>query len=601
MAGKNYDAEIISKQTKAVEDLAEDTSKKAAKKSTKGGDAMDGAISAASLGANAAKAASSGGGDSGSGKPALTRPDSETINGTEYKYETARATATSNYADHYNAETGENEALHDETKGRTAMTGKYKKGHYVAKPAVEKAPGSKPTLKELVEEKDSAPEVNKMQGTIEDPNLVNSIVKNNIFIDNAVHIEDIRQGNIGDCYFLASLLQVIQHDPGKIPEIMKVSGSTVTTTLFHKEDGKWVQQDINVQIGLHKQNGGIKSSHWRLAYDPKTAKWSSSVDGMTLKITREDMYEAALWVQCMEQAYMVFSKNYGKYGFGDPGNVDLKTGINGGQAQNCMYMFFGDKVKDDSVKVTNVKNAEEGVNSLTDNMGIIYTLQKYARAAKDDKQDMYLMAGISTKESVTNLTYYAKTALKEIREVLKKNETEALKKAEKDVQQIYAWAYHYYDTPASGGSTREGETDEYQTKVRNEIDKRTINLKNNEEYQALQNPIFKTMEEAAGVVVMRVTGKKDENNNILIYSGHAYSVSDVKLVGKRGQDLTNEAALLSSQIDPEKSTVTLINPHAKTKASLNESEDRYNDGQFEISLSSFLNNVGYIRTATVKK
>ena len=599
MAGKSYDAEIISKQNKAVEDLAEDTSKKAAEKSKKaGGDAMEGAEVAASVGANAAtKASGSGGG--ASSKPALTRPDSETINGTEYKYETARATATSNYADHYNAETGENEALHDETKGKTAMTGKYKKGHYVAKPAIEKTPGSKPKLKDLVEENDSAPEVTKMQGTIEDPNLVNSIVKNNIFIDNAVHIEDIRQGNIGDCYFLASLLQVIQHNPGKIPEIMKVSGSTVTTTLFHKEDGKWVQQDINVQIGLHKQNGGIKSSHWRLAYDPKTAKWSSSVDGMTLKITREDMYEAALWVQCMEQAYMVFSKNYGKYGFGDPGNVDLKTGINGGQAQNCMYMFFGDKVDAGSVKVENLKNGEKDVDTLKDNMSVIKMLQKYAQSEGDDSKDVYMMAGISTKMAVENLTYYAKTALGEIREVLKKNETEALKKAEKDVQQIYAWSYHYYDTPASSGTTREGETDEYQTKVRDEIDKRTIKLKNNAEYQALQNPIFKTMEEAAGVVVMRVTGKKEENNNIFIYSGHAYSVSAVKLVGKDGKDLTNESGLVSSQIDPEKSSVTLINPHAKTKASLNESEDRYNDGKFEMSLTSFLNNIGYVRTATV--
>ncbi|MBQ9242346.1 MAG: hypothetical protein IJ165_03835 [Proteobacteria bacterium] len=600
MSNKAYDTTIISKSLKGVELLADDTektAKKASEKPAKGGDAME----SANTSAKAAGKTAAGAGADGSGSAPLTRPDSETINGTEYKYETAQASATSNYADHYNAETGENEALKNVIKGKTAMTGKYKKGHYVAKPAVEKTPGSTPTLKELVEENESAPQVTRMQGTLEAPNLVNSIVKNNIFIDGKVHIEDIRQGNIGDCYFLASLLQVIQHEPGRILDIMKVSGSTVTTTLFHKEDGKWVQQDIAVQIGLHKQNGSVKSSHWRIAYDPKTARWSSSVDGMTLKITREDLYEAALWVQCMEQAYMVFSKNYGKYGFGDPANVDLKTGINGGQAQNCMYMFFGDRVKADTVKVTNVKNAEEKVDSLKDNMGVVYTLQKYAQAAKDGKQDMYLMAGISTKESVANLTFYAKSALKEIREVLKKNETEALKKAEKDVQQIYAWSYHYYDTPASGGSTREGETDEYQTKVRDEIDKRTIKLKNNAEFQALENPIFKTMEEAAGVVVMRVTGKKEENNNIFIYSGHAYSVSEVKILGKKGQDLTNEALLLSSMIDPEKSTVTLINPHAKTKASLNESEDRYNDGKFEVSLSSFLNNVGYIRTATVNK
>ena len=263
-------------------------------------------------------------------------------------------------------------------------------------------------------------------------------------------------------------------------------------------------------------------------------------------------------------------------------------------------MFFGDKVQAPTVRRKTLNNGAEGVDSLADNMSVIYTLQSYAQAANDGQKDVYLMAGVSTDGAVENLTFYAKKALEEIKTINQTKKTPELEKAEKNIELIYSWISRYNDSPTTSG-LREGQTNKYQTMVRDEIDKQTIELKNNAEFQALDNPIFKTMAESAGIVVMRVTGKQEANNNIFIYSGHAYSVSDVKLIGKDGKDLTNESNLDSAQIDANKSSVTLINPHAKTKASLNDKEERYNDGKFEISLESFMNNVGYIRTATVNK
>lgn len=597
MASKGYDATVISKSMKAVEDLGVDKEKTSKKTAKGGGDAMGSAASAATS-SNATNNAAGNAADA-SNAP-LTRPDQETLEGYTFTYETVNATATEAYADHYNAKTGENEKLEDVTVKDSKMNDKYKKGKYVTKAPVDKAPKAEPALEELVEMTDAGRKVSKMQGTIENPNVINSVINDNIFIDGKVHLDDVRQGNIGDCYFLAALLQVIQHDPQRILDIMKVSGSTVTTTLYRKEKLSWVQQDIAVQIGVFKQNGRLTSSHWRIAYDPKTSRWSSSIDGSALKITREDLYEAALWVQCIEQAYMIFSKNYGQYGKGNACNVDLKSTIDGGHAQECMYMFFGDKVQAPTVRRKTLNNGAEGVDSLADNMSVIYTLQSYAQAANDGQKDVYLMAGVSTDGAVENLTFYAKKALEEIKTINQTKKTPELEKAEKNIELIYSWISRYNDSPTTSG-LREGQTNKYQTMVRDEIDKQTIELKNNAEFQALDNPIFKTMAESAGIVVMRVTGKQEANNNIFIYSGHAYSVSDVKLIGKDGKDLTNESNLDSAQIDANKSSVTLINPHAKTKASLNDKEERYNDGKFEISLESFMNNVGYIRTATVNK
>ncbi|MBR4985262.1 MAG: hypothetical protein IKY83_05945, partial [Proteobacteria bacterium] len=295
-----------------------------------------------------------------------------------------------------------------------------------------------------------------------------------------------------------------------------------------------------------------------------------------------------------------FAKNYGKYGDGSVETGSLKSSIDGGHAQRCMYMFFGDKVVGTSVKAPGVNNGKDGVDILKDNMYAISILQKYAQAESNDKQDVYLMAGIASDTAVKHLLYYSGKALEEIKQINATKKTKALENAEKDIEEIHDWVSRYNDSPTTGG-LREGQTNKYQTMVRDEIDKRTISLKNNAEYQALDNPIFKTMEESAGVVVMRVKQNPEEKNNIFIYAGHAYSVSKVKLVGKDGKDLTNESNLDSSQIDAVQSSVTLINPHAKTKASLNEKEERYNDGKFEVSLESFLNNTGYIRTATVNK
>ena len=119
---KEYDSTVISKEIKPVEPLAaapEDPTVYTASS----GDAM--------------------------GSTALTRPDSEKItdkDGKEhtYNYASELPSATNNFADHLNTETGEIERLKDVKQSKQDMTedGPYKQDHYVPKGPVQTSVGS---------------------------------------------------------------------------------------------------------------------------------------------------------------------------------------------------------------------------------------------------------------------------------------------------------------------------------------------------------------------------------------------------------------------------------------------------------------------------
>ncbi len=557
--------------------------------------------------------AESSGGDAMSG--ALTRSDSETVNDTEYTYTSETLTATHSYADHWNPETREIEKLSNYNATTTYLSttsGTYTQGHYVAKAPVTKNVGTTPSFTELVATNEDAALVTRMKGTLEKPNVINSVIQDRIYIDGAPVEEDVRQCSIGDCYFLASVLQVIRHDPSVISNMMRVSGTTVTTSFYHKEKTtkknwlgikkeveKWVKQDISVQVGVLKQNNKYKGSHFRVDYKPENSVWSSSVDSSILKITREDLFEAASWLICMEQAYMIFAQQYGPYGFGDPEGTNLVDGIDGGHAQNCMYMFFGDKVDADSVEKIDVENDDPEADIIKKNKAVINVLLDYAKQQDGNgKKDVYLMAGISTTEAVKQLGIYSEAAANELRPLVGSNEQ--LSQALSDIETIHDKISHYYDIADEPG--REGESGAWQKSIRDDIDALSLSLHNNTEFTNLNLASYQTLRESIGIVVAKVTGKKENYNNIFIYSGHAYSVDRLSLVDKKGNDLTKGLHLFAaSKVDADLSRVTLINPHAKTKPAMNEAEERFNDGKFTISLRSFLNNVGYIRTAVVDK
>ncbi len=575
MNSKDFDTVVINAIDKAAEDLNDQ--RQSEKTSSSAGEAMDSASH-------------------------LSRSNTETVGNKKYTYSTEAPSLSSGSAEHLNPDTGLLENLPEEGKGSSGLMlpwTKQKMARYVAKAPVDKNVGEKPAFDELVGTDKSAKICWKSQGTIDDPNEINSMIVNNLYIDNTVHEEDVRQGNIGDCYFLSSLLQVIRHDPSVILNMMSISGSTVTTNFYRREETtekdangqnkkvtRWVQQPVDVQFGILKQNGSIKSSRYRIAYDPKLDRWSSSTDNRTLKINREHMYEAAMWVACIEQAYMIFAQKYGQYGEGDPQGLNLVDSIDGGHAQKCMYLFFGDKVT--SACAYGVNNAQDGVDLIQNNKWIISELLNYTQTVDGTGDTVkYLMAGSDMASATTRLAYYAGVVANELSAVAGNNQN--LKKALKNVQDVQQAASLYNSA-----------SDAQKASYKATIDAASLELKKNSSFQDLHLATYNTMQEAMGIVVAKVTGNPNKYNNIFIYSSHAYSVHTVNLVNSEGADLSKKSLdEVLAEVDPTKSSVTMQNPHAMTKPAMNEAEDRYNDGKFTVSLNSFLSNIAYLRQATV--
>ena len=177
-----------------------------------------------------------------------------------------------------------------------------------------------------------------------------------LFIDNKPAVEDISQGNIGDCYFLNALIHIINTDPGLLPNIMSLSGDDVTVKFYKKHRKKWEEENITTRFGLNKltSNTGVKDimgSNYRLANEVVATKWCGQIDPGRGNVTflRRDYHQAAMWVNIMEQAYSLFAKKNGFYG---DGRYDKKENsrsaryevIKGGLAGPVLQIFYGNKV-----------------------------------------------------------------------------------------------------------------------------------------------------------------------------------------------------------------------------------------------------------------
>lgn len=98
--------------------------------------------------------------------------------------------------------------------------------------------------------------------------------------------EDVAQGNLGDCYLLASLTAVTMQDPERIMEAMKDNGETVTVR-FYNEQKEPVYVTVDKTVPVMKTDLAI------------------STDGAQSGTAVRDAYsQGALWVQLMEKAYV---------------------------------------------------------------------------------------------------------------------------------------------------------------------------------------------------------------------------------------------------------------------------------------------------------
>lgn len=243
------------------------------------------------------------------------------------------------------------------------------------KPVEHKAPGlmlnagATPTLENLVKEDPEGESVTEYQGTIKDPNIDKDISSKYLFTDEGPTQNDVKQVGIGDCYFWGAVLQILNNDPSKFTQMMKLNGQNVETTMYYKKGLKWVEAKVVRPVGI----GGMNSQYTQNNFDgnesgvrvdvnnPCESAWNAVINDNACMINRTDYFKAALWANCLEQAYSDFSREHGKYGKGaeekkDSGNEEFE----GGCPDMCMHMFYGSNASN-----AHIVSASEGFLGIT--------------------------------------------------------------------------------------------------------------------------------------------------------------------------------------------------------------------------------------------
>ncbi|MBQ8912809.1 MAG: hypothetical protein IJ054_02035 [Lachnospiraceae bacterium] len=118
------------------------------------------------------------------------------------------------------------------------------------------------------------------------------------------NIYDMKQGNIGNCYLISSLVEIVSQTPSVINDCMKDNGDTVTVRFYH--GGKPVYINVEKTVPYREYQG---------------------VDDKGNAVTLKESYgsKGALWVSMMEKAYAVFlGGNYHNLtGRGDEGSTNF--------------------------------------------------------------------------------------------------------------------------------------------------------------------------------------------------------------------------------------------------------------------------------------
>jgi outer membrane protein OmpA-like peptidoglycan-associated protein len=188
-----------------------------------------------------------------------------------------------------------------------------------------------------------------------------------IYINATPTAEDVQQGGIGDCYFMAALVSIVGRDPGKITGMTVADGRGGATITFWRAQPRsagiidrvlgrnpgrdWIQVAVTVtdDLAVNIANNRVHGAQVRCAPNPKSQDWWATVVAPNLEIHRKDTFELARWAPLMEKAYARFAQTHGQYGGADPRGQSGGSGyndINSGFGLEVFFPFYGPMMDD---------------------------------------------------------------------------------------------------------------------------------------------------------------------------------------------------------------------------------------------------------------
>ncbi len=203
--------------------------------------------------------------------------------------------------------------------------------------------------------------VTEFRGTLLQP-MIEEEADPGIYINNQPTANDVQQMGIGDCYFLSSIMSIVQRDVGKITSMITADGNGgATVSLWRRQthvktfwehvfggpafDYIPVQITVNEQLAFNTRGSRlIHGAQLRSAETAKSSDYWGDINGSALELHRKDVFECARWAPLLEKAFALFGQTYGQYGGARPGKAAGGSGydvIDGGVPMYAYFVFYG--------------------------------------------------------------------------------------------------------------------------------------------------------------------------------------------------------------------------------------------------------------------
>jgi hypothetical protein len=221
--------------------------------------------------------------------------------------------------------------------------------------------------------------------------IVDESADESLFIEGGPKPDDVQQGGIGDCWEMATLIEIANRDPGKITGMMAPDGSGGAAITFYRRqvtppgpigsffgmspDIDYVPEVVQAtnELAFNRSAASaagtapatdaavrtvaagrpygrsLRGAQLRAAPRPISKKWWAQVVDRRLEIHRLDTYQMARWLPLLEKSGARFSERYGQYGHSGAISSENEknapnqgyANISGGYPGYVWTMFYG--------------------------------------------------------------------------------------------------------------------------------------------------------------------------------------------------------------------------------------------------------------------
>ena len=426
-----------------------------------------------------------------------------------------------------------------------------------------------------------------------------------IYIDGSPSVEDIKQGSIGDCWFLASLINVTATDSGHIQQMVTSSGGSVTINLFRYDASAstWVPVSFTTDMTLAQwkdpESGdlyGLHGSGVRVGDPPVTSHWHADVVDDALMINAEHTFEMAMWAPLLEKGLALYTESYGQYGGYAQADNPVRSGsgyedMDGGIADLSYPIMYGPDVIDSDGSETfgeTDMTYSPGADLIASNLDALANLLRVEGVGLEEGETFMMTTGISPDTSVERLAEHTRYVV-----------------AQRDIDR-YPSFKAALQSLIRRVETWESATGEAKEVAQHRVASYAGRLANPGSWPILHNEAYgkdyKDLNELLNVVMN--LGDDESEGQRFIYAWHSYAVEAATFANREGAPLALTHENLDAQqtnIDPLGSSVSLRNPHGTNSPNEHgtgvEGED---DGAFTISLDQYLRCFGFQQGAVVR-